>query len=348
MLSALCYAQNPITERSWHSVALDMPADWYGSDESKTVAENVLLYQRNSGGWPKNLPLHNPLSDEEKKALVKDKDEPDATFDNGATITEMKFLAKMIAATGDRIYRQAFDKSLEYIFNAQYSNGGWPQFYPLKKGYSSHITYNDNSMVNILQVLRDVYEGKNPYSFISNEIRQKAGKSYDKGIECILATQIMMNGKPTVWCAQHDEKTLQPAKARSYELPSFSGAESAGLLLLLMDIENPSPEIIRAVAGGIEWLEAHKLINTRWDYFTNQEGEKDRRIVTDPEAGDMWARFYDLETQLPYVCDRDGIKKSSLDEIGYERRNGYSWYTEAPQKVLNAFPAWSKKWIQKQ
>lgn len=96
-----------------------------------------------------------------------------------------------------------------------------------------------------------------------------------------------MNGKPIVWCAQHDEITFLPAKARAYELQSFSGAESVGLLEILMDIENPSPEIIRSVKGGIKWLEDHQLRNTRWDSFTNSEGKSDRRIVTNPKAESM-------------------------------------------------------------
>lgn len=111
-----------------------------------------------------------------------------------------------------------------------------------------------------------------------------------------------------------------------------------------MDIENPSPDIIQSVKGGIKWLEEHQLRNTRWDSFTNSEAKSDRRIVTDPKAGSMWARFYDLETGLPYVSDRDGIKKSSLEEIGYERRNGYSWYTTLPQKVLDNYTVWNEKW----
>jgi pectinesterase len=169
--------------------------------------------------------------------------------------------------------------------------------------------------------------------------------AYNRGIKIILKTQIIVNGKPTVWCAQHDENTLLPAKARSYELPSFSGAESVGIIRLLMEIENPSDEIIKSVQGAVEWMDSHRIRNTKWVTFTNSEGQRDRRIESDPKAGDMWARFYDLETQEPYVCDRDGIKKKTLDEIGYERRNGYSWYTGDPQEVLDRYLTWKKKWI---
>jgi pectinesterase len=170
-------------------------------------------------------------------------------------------------------------------------------------------------------------------------------KAYEKGIEVILNTQIVVDGKPTVWCAQHDEYTFLPAKARTYELPSFSGGESVGIILFLMDLPDPSPAIIKSVEGAVEWLDSHRIKNTRWDLFVNAEGKRDRRIVQDPASGDMWARFYDLETQEPYVCDRDGIKKKTLEEIGYERRNGYSWYTDAPQEVFEKYPEWKGKWL---
>lgn len=345
-LANFAVAQKPVSELPWQKVAIGMPDEWYGSDESKQVAENVLLYQRTSGGWPKNTPFHKPLVDKEKAFVLKEKDLPDGIFDNGATTTEMRFLAKMYTKTGTQSYKDGFMKGLDFVLKGQYPSGGWPMFYPLRKGYYTHITFNDDAMARLLNLLKEIYS-KNPlFAFVDDEkIISEAKIAFDRGIDCILKTQIVVNGKPTIWCAQHDEITFLPAKARAYELPSFSGGESIGLLQVLMNIDNPSPEIIRSVQCGIEWLDAHKLKNTRWDSFINAEGKKDRRIVSDPKAKDMWARFYDLETELPFVCDRDGIKKSTLEEIGYERRNGYNWYSEAPQKLLKAYPAWKAKWV---
>lgn len=339
-------AQVPLDQRSWKSVALGMPDEWYGSEESVKIAENVLLYQRDPGGWPKNIAIHKPLSEAEKAKVNDDKGLNDAIFDNSATTTEMKFLARMFNKTNNEAYKESFNRGMKFILDAQYENGGWPMFYPLRKGYYTHITFNDNAIVNILGMLRDINSNKSLYSsVITPEYLSRSMTAYLKGIECILKTQIIINGKPTVWCAQHDENTFLPAKARSYELPSFSGAESVGIIKLLMEIPDPSPEIIKSVHGAIEWLDSHRIKNTKWESFTNKEGLKDRRIVSDPKAGDMWARFYDLETELPYVCDRDGIKKKTLEEIGYERRNGYSWYTTAPQEVIDKYPAWKAKWV---
>jgi PelA/Pel-15E family pectate lyase len=343
---SICHGQTPEIGRSWKYVATQMQESWYGSDESKAVAENVLLYQRDSGGWPKNTPMHKPLSDKGKEDQLRKKDTLDAIFDNDATTTEMKFLAKMYSKTSIEKYSAAFAKGLNFILNAQYPNGGWPMFFPLRKGYYTHITFNDNGIVNLMELLKDIYEKKTLYKFVAtDDIVNRSKKAFDKGIECILKTQILVNGKTTVWCAQHDEITLLPAKARSYELPSFSGAESVGIIKLLMELENPSPSVIKSVTSAMEWLNNHRIKNTRWEIFTNKDGLKDRRIVSDPKAGDIWARFYDLDTEQPYVCDRDGIKKKTMEEIGYERRNGYNWYTDAPQELFEKYPEWKAKWI---
>ena len=56
-----------------------------------------------------------------------------------------------------------------------------------------------------------------------------------------------------------------------------------------------------------------------------------------------WARFYDLETNRPFFCDRDGIKKYDISEIGHERRNGYSWYNKDGSKVLKRYEKWKKE-----
>ena len=94
--------------------------------------------------------------------------------------------------------------------------------------------------------LREIYEKKTPYTFLPEDICKQARKAFDKGIECILKTQVRQNGELAVWCAQHDRVTLEPCKARAYELPSLSGQESDNIVLLLMSLPNPStmvPEV---------------------------------------------------------------------------------------------------------
>ncbi|SDL50941.1 pectinesterase [Catalinimonas alkaloidigena] len=335
--------------KRWKDVATRMPEAWYGSDEAKQVAENVLLAQKEVGGWAKNKPYHHPLSEGDKAALQEEKGEIGATFDNGATIQEMRFLAKVYAHLQDPRYKEAFEQGLDYIFASQYDNGGWPQFFPVRTGksvaYSGHITYNDNAMVRILSLLQEIAAGDEAFAplHLSGDQKAHAKKAMDKGVQCILNTQIVVDGKPTVWCAQHDENTLAPAKARAYELPSFSGSESADITLFLMSLKNPSERVVAAVEGAVDWFETHKVEGIKLEREQDADGKRNLIVVKDKKAAPLWGRFYDLETEQPFFCDRDGIKKPALADIGYERRNGYGWYTNNPADVLEHYPAWHKK-----
>jgi PelA/Pel-15E family pectate lyase len=328
----------------WKTVSTGMPDEWYGSDESKAVAESVLLYQRNSGGWPKSPPMHAPLTDEIRAKLKREKNEPTgSTFDNSITTSQMRFLAKMYNKTRDPRYLDAFKNALDYIFKAQYPNGGWPQNYPLRKDYSRCITYNDNSMFKVMDLLNDIIRHDPMYSFIwSEELSAQAQAAFDKGIQCYLKTQVIIDGKPTIWCAQHNEITLAPAGARSYELPSLSGGESPGIIQQLMEIKNPSADVVYAVKCAVEWLKKHKIEGLRVENFVNSYGEGDRCAVKDPKAPALWGRFYDLETQEVFMCDFDGIKIRSMNDLGWDRRHGYNWYSPGPQKVLDKYPEWEK------
>lgn len=353
LLITLWYTESSAQEANyltmrWKDVATKMPEAWYGSDDSKAVAENVILAQKHIGGWEKNKEFHHSLSESEQAEINADKSKIGSTFDNGATITEMRFLAKVYTHQKDERYKQAFEKGLNYIFISQYDNGGWPQFFPVRGGkgdYSMQITYNDDAMVNTLKFLKEIFSADQEFSAIDLDpvLISKAQKSFDAGIDIILKTQIVVDGKPTVWCAQHDKNTLTPAKARSYELASFSGSESVGIVQLLMELENPSKEVIASVEGAVNWFEAHKIEGIKIDTEIDEEGRKNRIVVEDISGPLLWARFYDLETEKPYFCDRDGIKRNTLAEIGHERRNGYSWYTNAPSKILKEYPEWKKK-----
>ena len=337
-------AQN--TYKRWSDVIRKSDVAWFANADAKRVAENVLLYQRDIGGWPKNIQMQDELTEKQKKDLIAlKKTAVETTTDNGATCQEMLFMFRMYAQVKDERYRESFLKGLNYLLEAQYANGGWPQFYPLKKGYYTHITYNDDSMVNIMNVIKAVADETDYYSIKpSKEIVEKCRKSFDKGIDCILKTQYKQNGVLTAWCAQHDEVTLAPANARAFELASLSGYESTKIVLLLMSIDKPSREVVTAVKSAVEWFQKTKITNLEEKRVLNDAGKiVDKKMIPAVNAKPIWARFMDLETNEPFFCDRDGIKKKSLDQIGSERRNGYSWYSDAPEEVLKKFPDWAVK-----
>ena len=334
----------PKMAREWRSFVKEKPVEWFGSKEAEYIAHNILLYQRSCGGWPKNVRMSDSLSIPQEAAIEDEKElTQDATIDNGATTTELAFLARIYNVTKHPAYREAFAKGFKFLQEMQLSNGGWPQFYD-RKGYYTHITYNDNAMVNVMILLKKVADRDALFEQITTESDSSiARKMFEKGVDCILKTQIVVDGTPTVWCAQHDEKTLKPAKARAYELPSFSGLESAEITKLLMNISNPSPEIIRAVKSAMAWFDRAKITGKKLEIFTNSEGKRDRRLVDDSLAAPIWARFYNLDDMRPFVCDRDGVKKYDFSEIGYERRTGYGWYGDWPQELYPKYEKWLRK-----
>lgn len=321
--------------------------EWYAGDEAVRIADNVLLYQRDSGGWPKNVDMARPLSDADKARLRREKKNTDSTLDNSATYTQIRYLARVYNAAKDGRFKEGCLAGVDYLLRAQYPNGGWPQYYPIRRGYSRHITLNDDAMVGALNTLLEIVKKKPLFAFADEDRRQRARAAIDKGIECILQCQVIVAGKRTAWCAQHDEKTFEPRPARSYEKASLSGNESVGVVKFLMRIDRPSPEIIEAVQSAVTWFDRAKITGIRQ---VRQPAPAKLRgfdtvIVPDPDAPPLWARFYDIGTNRPIFCSRDGVIRHRLSEISHERRTGYSWYGYYAANLLSKdYPLWQKRW----
>jgi PelA/Pel-15E family pectate lyase len=331
--------------------ALGQPEPWYGSPDAVRIADNVLLYQRDTGGWNKNLDMAQPLSEGEKARLREEKKIPESTIDNGATTQQMYFLARVYTAAKHERFRAAFLKGLDYLLAAQYPNGGWPQYYPLRKGYYTHITYNDGAMMLTMNLLRDITLKEPAYAFVDAARRSRAEAAIAKGLDCILKTQVVVGGKRTVWCAQHDEKTLAPTSARTFEPAALASTESIGIARYLMKLDRPTPRVKAAVQAAVAWFEEAKLTGIRYEEITGPaaEGGRDRVVVKDPAAPPTWARFYEIGTNRPIFSGRDGVVKYSLAEIEHERRAGYRWYSTAASVLLERdYPAWQKKWAPNQ
>ena len=323
--------------------------EFFKTEQARLIGDQILDYQRVTGGWPKNIDMAKPMTHEERQQVLKDKSRrDDSTTDNDATNMQMTYLARLYQTTKSKKYREAFCQGVEYLLSGQYDNGGWPQFWPGMRGYQVHITFNDDAMVNTMEMLRDIYLQKAPFDgkLTDKALRQKAIKAFNKGVECILKCQIVKDGKPTVWCQQHDRVTFEPRPARAFELSSYSSNESARIVAMLMEIPNPSEEIKRAIRGAMQWFDTYKLTGLK----VVRKGEfgspfRTTELVKDPDATTpLWARYYDLEFCEPFVCDRDGVPRRHLWEIGTERRNGYSWYSERSAFIYPLYEKWADKY----
>lgn len=344
LLFAGTVSLNAQSYKNWVKEAPRFSDAFFTTSEAQRIGRQVMLYQLESGGWPKNINMAAPVDSTEIIKLKQQKKMiQNGTIDNSATTTEIQFLSRLYQATLMEEYKCSAIKGINYLLEAQYDNGGWPQFYPEAKGYHAQITFNDNAMVRVLQLLREVYQGKEPYTFIPDSIKQQSLTAFNKGIQCILDCQVKSHDTLTVWCAQHDRTTLLPCKARAYELPSLSGAESANIVLLLMSLPNPDNRLKMAIEQAADWFRKSAITGYKRENFVNSEGKTDYRMIKSEQSPRLWARFYDLDSNQPFFCGRDGIKKQRVEDIEYERRNGYSWFGTQGEKVIKAYTRWKDK-----
>jgi PelA/Pel-15E family pectate lyase len=324
--------------------ALKQKPLWYQTDEAARIADQLLIYQKVNGGWEKNIDMAAMLSKAEREALVgKRPDISGTTIDNRTTYTQLEYMAKVITASLLKSsppanlpkYKDAFNLGVDYLLSSQYENGGFPQFFPLRKGYYTHITINDDAMIGVMELFRDIVRKEDDFKFVDEARRLKTEKALDRAIAMIIKLQIEIGGKKTVWAQQYDEVTLKPAWARKYEPPSLTASESVNVVRFLMK-EKPAPEITAAIEAAIAWYKANQIAGIRWD---RENGE--RKVVQDKAAPPIWARFYEFETMKPIFLGRDSVIKYNVAEIEAERRNGYAWYTTAPNSLLNRdSPKW--------
>lgn len=297
--------------------------DWFRGEEGIAAIDNMISWQTDSGGWPKGYRLDHPRGPDEKAQW-----NGVATFDNGLTHTEIRLLARAYRLTQRPAVLESINRGIDFLFASQYPNGGYPQRVPPPNSYAKHITFNDNAMTSVLRLLKDI-AGHEDFAFVDAGRRGKARLAFEKGIDCILKCQVVVDGKPTGWCAQHHFQTLEPVGGRSFELASLSGGEGAGIVLLLMDIENPSPEVKRAIESAVAWFKEVKI----------QPGP----TAENPNPAPQWARFYEIGTNRPIFADRDGVKVYSLDQLDKERVGGYRWYGNWGIRVLDRYEQWSAK-----
>jgi PelA/Pel-15E family pectate lyase len=338
-----------------HAFAVEpyMRDDWFRSDSARALAENLLSWQTPAGGWSKHVDMRlRARRPGESWYGESDEWHYIGTFDNDATTTQLRIIGGVAVALGGRSaaavsgpgpgpgpknpgageFVRAFLRGLRYVFDAQYPNGCFPQVYPLQGGYHDAVTFNDNVTVNVLRLLHQVADSD--YGFVPVAMRRQAGAAFGRGIDCVLRSQVVVKGVPTVWGQQHDPLTLRPAPARSYELPGLAGRESAWLLDFLMALPAPAPRVVAAVHAGAAWFRAHEIRDSAYG--------ADQVLRTRPGAGPIWARNTEIATMRPIFANRDGLKLYDWNRLT-DRRSGYGWFGTEPAQTLRAYEKWARE-----
>ena len=323
----------------------DRESAWFGSADAGTLATTVISYQTPAGGWSK----HTGYTKGPRRPgmLWSSQYRPGkrphylGTFDNRSTTAQIRLLAAVWRATGRDDCRQAALRGIDYVLAAQYPHGGWPQVYPLEGGYHDAVTFNDDAMAHLLALVHEAASGAGDFGFLEAPRREALAAALRRGLDCVMRAQIVWQGKPTGWCAQHDALTLEPVAARAMEPASISGTESANLLTCLMTLPATDPRLMACIRHGLDWLERAKLTGLK-----RVKRDGDTFYEEDPSSDEVhWARFYSLADGKPVFPGRDGVMYPTFAAMAARNKLGYDFHSSRPAGVLGSS---RKKWLKSQ
>lgn len=295
---------------------------------NSTDAEAVLSFQTPSGGWSKRTDMRIArLSGQQYGS------EPNyvPTFDNDATSTQLQWLADFYPRASvqlQQLIAEAIERGVVLVLQAQYPNGGFPQSYPLRGGYHDAITLNDNALYQLMQLLWQVANEPH-FAMLADSTKTRAAAAFYRAVDWLLANQVVVEGKRTVWGAQHHPLTGEPVTARKYEKASLVSSESAKLLQLMLRYAPDHPGVALSLADAANWLRQKQISDK--DRHRDVDG---RLSLIDSPGSAVWARFYDLKTGQPVFFDRDGKTYSDVSQISLERQRGYGWYQSVAAEFL--------------
>lgn len=321
----------------------------YAPEQVPQIADNILLYQRVDGGWIENQDPARILDATERARFEAEARKSGGSFDNRNIYTQLDYLATAFAMTGDVRYRDGSLRGLAFTLAQQLpACGGWPHTVPATQPYHPHITIADDVTAGVLGTLRKVLTDTRRYAFVDDATRVRVQQAVARGDACLLKLQVRQGDQLAGWAGQYDAGTLQPAQGRKFELPSMAAQESVGVVRYLMSIPQPSAEVVASVEGAVAWL--RKVEITGWrietfeappEQFQHHSTSKDRRLVADPAATGLWARFYDVADNSVVLATRDSQRVARYEDIPRERRTGYEWYGSWPKRLLSKeYPQW--------
>jgi PelA/Pel-15E family pectate lyase len=265
---------------------------------AKRVADAIVAGQHPAGGWHYFIDFDMP-------GIRKWYDEVaskcwgweeyyhyygNCTFDDDATTSSAEFLLHLYLETLDPAYRAPLLKALDFVLEAQYPLGGWPQRYPLSyeyphdghPDYTAYYTFNDNAIPNCIFLLVEAWEK------LGDERYYEAAR---RGMDFYLASQ--GPEEQAGWGSQHGMDLL-PAAARSYEPAAYS---PSGTVSRIGELETfyritGDRRYLRPIPAAIAWLE-RSVVNT------------------DPARPYTHGRFHEIGTDKPLIAHREGTSQEN-------------------------------------
>jgi hypothetical protein len=266
-------------------------------DASVDAAYALAWGQSKCGGWRYLVDVEGLSRDAELP-----RPENSGVFDDNTTQGTLTFLINLDKAVDEPWLDKSIERGLDFVVEAQYDNGGWPQIYPLAGGYHDYYTFNDNVINDCIRLMLLAHEQYGDDTYLESALA---------GGDFIVLSQ---GDPPQAGWAQQYNMDMEPAWARSFEPPGICSAVTARNIRTLIDLYVYSGEerYLQPIEEAVDWLEDSRL-----------------------EDGG-WARFYEIGTNTPIFGDRDGEVHYDINEISEERRSGYGWLGSWGESAIHA------------
>lgn len=252
---------------------------------AEEIADALAVIQTESGGWPSRARLSQPPGPGVRSDL-----------DDNRSQSTIRFFVELVAAGADERHREVMQRGLDFLLEAQYPSGGWPQYYPPaedQNNYQRYHTINDATIPDCMRTLMVAYRLLGEQEYLDAVIR---------AADWLLVVRL----PDAAWAQQYYDDFVSgplipnhPAPARWFEPMAITAGESVSVVSVLTDVwlETGDERYVEPFGEVQEWYERSRLEDGRW------------------------ARFYALHTNRPLYCTPDRIITYSDENL----RPGYAW-----------------------
>ena len=254
---------------------------------AESAAKSLAWGQSSHGGWEHLADVAALIAGDD----LEQRQQYSCTIDDNITQGAISFLIKMDLLIDRDWLTEAIQLGFDFLLESQFSNGAWPQWYPLRGGYHDYYTYNDNAINDCIRVLLMAHrEYGNPELLASAE----------------LAGAFIINSQfpaPQAGWSQQYNHDLQPAWARDFEPPGICSLVTARNIISLVELYRYTDKklYLDPIPAALNWLEESRL------------------------SPNTWARLYEVDTNRPIYGDMDRKVHYNYEEISSERKTGYGF-----------------------
>lgn len=321
----------------WHTNHRGQSTPTYRHNQIKAIADNLLLMQRNNGGWPANINPFRVLTAADRLAFLKTKSRSDTSFANANIIPQIYYLSHVYLQTGDVRYRNSAKKAFRLVLESQLYNGGWTP--KAITDQDKNPTIDTRATINALAFMRRVAAGKMPYGYVPFAVRRQAAESVRKGDRLLLRLQQAHDSRASIWAGAYDIKTSQPVAAKHSAIAALDTEVSVAITRYFMQIERPSAEVLRAVTGAANWFSHNTLQQVRLRSATQAAPWLPAYSPVPLPRQGVWARYYAIASNQPFVGNSCGrlLKPYELSVLAGAK----NWYGYWARTLLQSeYPQW--------